>query len=478
MRVRTLIAVTIAAGLIVALIGCGASTQQARNSRGSYGDDSKPRISGSSRTSTARAADRATASEVQYYGWKALKLTNGLVTVIAVPAIGGRVMEYNLGEHRFLWVNKDELSGGEEAETQDGEGPWVNYGGYKVWPAPQSQWGGPPDPKGSDLDGGTWTGKIVEASGSTASIELTSPEDASVTGLQMTRRLTLLAGTTHLKVVETFRNVSKRDVSWAIWGVTQVPGSLRPGEKASAEAKIFFPLSANSRHSNGFVYIAEDTASQWTKVANGKILQTSYAGAVGKIGADSDAGWIAYVDDIHDLALVQTFSVNTDGTYPDNQSVVQVYTSPAELGYMEVEVNSPITKIPPGESFSFTQDWYCTSVGGPVVKVTDAGAINTHPSAARKGKNLVVTGKVGVFAPGELTLVFLDKDGKKIDASPPVKVGPTSKSAVNIRAKLPEGATSSMLVLNDTKGRKIGNIAEIPVTAGLAKAPKTPSPGS
>ena len=107
MRKRDVGAILAMLTLVAGILGCGgpekASTTSAR-------DGSRPRLgSGYGDSSTARAAAKATATEVDYYGWKAFKLTNGLVTVIAVPDVGGRIMEYKLGAHPFIWQNPDEL---------------------------------------------------------------------------------------------------------------------------------------------------------------------------------------------------------------------------------------------------------------------------------------------------------------------------------------------------------------------------------
>jgi len=482
MRLRLIVCVVAALALVAALFGCGASTEQARPGNSYSGrSDTRPRISGGTGVSTARAAAKATANEVDYYGRKAFKLTNGLVTLIAVPAMGGRIMEYNLGGHAFLWVNKQQLRGSTDvnlAAEASSERSWVNYGGYKVWPAPQSRWGGPPDPEGSQLDGGKWSGKITAKSGAKCSVEMTSPADTQATGLQLKRRISLQTGSTGVVITETFKNVSKREVAWSIWGVTQVPGSVEPSEKVSDRARIFFPLNAGSKHSDGFFYLLDDPAGQYKKVANGKVLQTGYAGRPSKVGADAADGWIAYVDDMHDLTFVQTYEVTAGADYPDSGSTVQVYTSPEDLSYMEMETLSPIKTVPAGEQFSFESHWHCTKLGGPIVKVSGAGAVTKHPTAAKKGDKLTITGELGVFAPGVLTVEVQDKAGAKLAASKPLKVTPTRTVSLNATVDMPAGAHAAMVVLSTDKGKKLGNVAQVPLSAKLAKTTPTPNPES
>jgi len=98
----------------------------------------------------AAPAPGASAGKSTYRGWESLALSNGLVEVQIVPQIGGRVIQFKLGDHEFLWVNP-QLAG--KLPPPSGLGPkgeWLNYGGDKLWPAPQGwggddQWPGPPD---------------------------------------------------------------------------------------------------------------------------------------------------------------------------------------------------------------------------------------------------------------------------------------------------------------------------------------------
>jgi hypothetical protein len=109
----------------------------------------------------------ADATKSEYRGWESLRLANGLVEVQVVPAVGGRVMQFKLGPFEYLWVNP-QLAGKQPTPTGLGpDGAWLNYGGDKLWPAPQGwdndqQWPGPPD---GVLDGSPHEASIIEASG-------------------------------------------------------------------------------------------------------------------------------------------------------------------------------------------------------------------------------------------------------------------------------------------------------------------------
>lgn len=475
MRARQLLCAIGILAVAAYLVGCAAPTQQTRTNMSTRSSDSeRPSIAGGrGNTSQAQPAAQATASEVDYFGWKALKLDNGLVTLIAVPDIGGRIMEYKLGGHSFLWVNASQRGKLYEAPRTEADRVWPNFGGYKSWPALQGGWSGPPDPLGSQLDGGRWQGKIVTKTGAVATIEMTSPADPGVTGLQITRQVHLYANSTRASIVETYYNVSNRTVTTGVRGVTQVVGALEADGKPSSDARVYLPLKKDSALSDGYVLMSGRGATQWKKIAGDTILETSYAGQASRVGADSDGGWIAYVDNIHGVTLANTFTVTPDAKYPDNGMTVQVATSGAATPYVDMEVLAPLKALAPGERFSFTHNWFAARVGAPVIKVTDVGAVRTHPTAARKGEQVVVTGEIGVFAPGEVVLEFLNKDGRKIGASPPIKVTPGNKVTLNMTVTLPQGATSAMVALSAANGSRLGSIAQVPLVSGLAKASST-----
>ena len=126
-----------------------------------------------------------------FLGWSALHLDNGLVSAMVVPDLGGRVLQFWLGAHPFLFVNRHLAGKLFTPEENWGDGTiasWKNYGGNKTWPAPQGwsgpdTWAGPPDPV---LDSGRF--RTLAAEPGRAVVQ--SPPDPR-TGLQITRELIL-----------------------------------------------------------------------------------------------------------------------------------------------------------------------------------------------------------------------------------------------------------------------------------------------
>ena len=91
-----------------------------------------------------------------YLGWTVVRLANGILELLVVPEIGGRVIQLRVGGLDLLYVNPRHAGRVYRPEENNFNAGWKNYGGSKVWPAPQgwssdAEWPGPPDPV---LDGG------------------------------------------------------------------------------------------------------------------------------------------------------------------------------------------------------------------------------------------------------------------------------------------------------------------------------------
>ncbi len=446
-----------ACAVVIALLaaGCGEDVDRA-------GPEKTPTPS----PKLSLATEAVEVTQVQYHGWPALRMANGLVTVVAVPDIGGRIMEYKLNGHPFLWSNPDEYGKSYPAPKTESERAWHNFGGYKVWPAPQSEWKGPPDPVGSSLDGGKWTGEIVQRAGQVGEIKLVSPADSAVTGLQITRVVRLFAGGTRVEVSETFSNVSERDIRWSVWDVTQVPGALKDGSAGDEESRIYFPINPQSKFEGGFQKLVADTAgdSQWAVDKEHGLVKVSYRHQTGKIGADSAAGWIAHVDEIHNLAYIKRFPVEKLGEYPDQGSTVEVYTN-GGAPYMEVEVLSPVVALKPGQEQTVVRNWYATSTPGPVREANDVGVTQKPLQCRRDGDKLKVGGTFGVFAEGTVALSWADQDGRATDEITTLPASPTAPLSIDQALPAPKGAAGLVLVLRNANGAPLGELARADLPA-------------
>jgi hypothetical protein len=293
-----------------------------------------------------------------FLGWTdAYRMSNGHTAVSVVPAAGGRVLEFSLDGQQALWVNpalQGKLFPVPKRPTSWND--WRNYGGYKLWPAPESLWpkkvGEGPDPF---LDGGAASVEVLPERG----LRLTGAPSLDM-GLLFVRELEMGPRTGVLTVQQRMRNIGPRPVEWSIWDVTQIP----------APAWAFFPANPQSAHRNGILPLGAGQ-DQWKN--DGGLIVTEYQGVSGKIGADSPSGWMVGV--VGDLAYIKRFPKRRGGaSYPDQDSTVEVYTSDKTLSYIEMEVLGPLVRLEPGEETSYPETWALAKLSHPIRRRADVPA--------------------------------------------------------------------------------------------------------
>lgn len=398
-----------------------------------------------------------------FRGWPAASLTNGLVRAVAVPAIGGRLMAYDLGEFPYLFVDPDlagKLFSAAENQGRGALADWKNYGGDKTWPAPQGwtgpdQWPGPPDPI---LDTGRYRLADLASTGNRARVRLVSPS-GSPTGIQITRAAHITAGSSRLHLHLTFANIADRPVRWSIWDVVQLRADrIGPDGRLTYEpgCVVTAPVNPRSRFPGGYnVMFGAADNPQW-RVERG-LFVAPYQFEIGKVGLDSRGGWIAFANTATGYAFAERFAVEPDGDYPDAGADIECWTvgrgQVATLSYdeasgpflMETEVLSPFRHIAPGASASFDIEWGACRCDGPVLDVTDAGCITRPLAVAVDAGQATLTGAFGVFDVGQLELTWLADDAAVLASEPLMPVTPLALAQLEYRAALPAQAAGLRL---------------------------------
>lgn len=300
-----------------------------------------------------------------YCGWKALRLSNGLVDLYVVPEIGGRVIQLRFGGQDFFYVNPRHQGRVYSPDENSAAAGWKNYGGSKVWPAPQGwtgadEWPGPPDPV---LDGGVYGRRVVEEAPRSAALYLESPPDA-YTGLTFSREIRIFENDPVIRMVHTMRNTSSRRVRWAVWQVTQ--------HAVSPSLAVYAP-ARRARQIYG-----DKTFERARLDGGGDLWKLEYANQVAKFALEMARGRIVSVNG--EAALIEEFSIFPGEPYPgDSQAQVWVngegaYTiatgkegqsrridMSADLNgcdpFVETEILSPLVDLAPGEDYVFPLTW-------------------------------------------------------------------------------------------------------------------------
>jgi len=274
---------------------------------------------------------------VDFHGWPAMALRNGHTEVVVVPAIG-RVMSLGFagdaGASDPLWRH-GQLGPGLAPD----ENGWINFGGDKAWPAPQSEWermagkGWPPP--------ATFDAQPHAASATPSRIETVSAVDQAY-GLRVRRAVSLLDD--QMLIDTTYEKVSGPSVRVAVWTITQLVSpervfALLPERSSFAGGhRSLLPAPPKDLRVDGrLLAISRDTREK-TMIAN-----------------DADA--LLWVGPGRDL-VIENISrpTDTESSAPrPGGAHAQIYTSPdGAEPYVELELLGPLVDLVPGQRTSMS----------------------------------------------------------------------------------------------------------------------------
>jgi hypothetical protein len=383
-------------------------------------------------------------------GWPAVQLSNSLISLAIVPSIGGRVMDFRLGENNVFYGNPRHYGQKAPSNAEGSDiGMWRNYGGSKVWPAPQGwssdeEWPGPPDPV---FDSGPYESK-TSLNSDVAAVHLESQHD-EYSGLTLARDIAIRPATSIVHLHHRMRNTSRRPVRWAIWQVTQVD--------APKGLDIFIPA-------NGFRQTLGDLP--YRKVdfdVSGKRVHLSYDDQVAKFAVQANSGWFASLDRARELVLVETFPFSPGAPYPDGAATAFWVSGAGTFTihgdcidmtggangcdpHVETEVMGPLTDLEAGKSCELRTAWRLAAIRAEeIISVNHCGVVGQR-LAVEAGR---VTGSFGVFHEANLELVAFDRISQVAGRFALGKVSPLRPAVLDERISLPSSAVRCSLMLFD-----------------------------
>ena len=396
-----------------------------------------------------------------YNGWSVQTLNNEWLTLQVVPQLGGRLIQLALGDYPFLFVNPA-LADYEPDETRLGaNGAWLNYGGEKIWPAPQGWnspelWPGPPDPV---LDGGAYA---FEKGG--RSLTLTSPYDQH-TGLHISRTVTLSEDAAEIKIRVEFKNQSDTLRHWAIWPVCQVQTPLLQA------VKVICPTNPESVFPQGFKVVHGLVNNPQFGLNSAGHLQVDYQYLVGKVILDAEAGWVAAVNCTNGKVLLMCYEFESGKEYPDHASVHiwtqgkgMIYSrnrilefSDETPPYLEMELVSPLKELLPGHFSEFGYKLKTTTIppDSVVVAVRQTGVIAQLLTISKEGNTCQLRGKYGVFQNGLLKLV---SQSISVDILTELSVSPLEGVELDVTRNLTENPARLLLEFWNEKGQFVEHL--------------------
>ncbi|HEX3147388.1 MAG TPA: hypothetical protein VHR66_04850 [Gemmataceae bacterium] len=309
--------------------------------------------------------DEPTAREVAFHGYtKAIELKLGNTRAVLCPQVGGRVLEFSVNGVDAMYF--------EEAEKKwrPGKPAFSSAGRFDYGPELTVI----PHPKAWS---GEWTAEITK----TNSVKLTGPpEDA---GIQLVREFRLVPHDTFvgLSCMQTMINVAKETREVCHWGRSFSPGG----------GICVIPLGDRpSRFPSKFA-MYEDSAIINVKATDPQIrerdgfLEILAPPRKPKLGFETFSGWLAYALPNNTL-FVKRFPTFPDRVYNEAAGLTLSVWYPTGPR-IELEPIGPRERLKPGESASFTEDWWLLSHPFP----KDGQQLDLKALAAQVAKETMLT---------------------------------------------------------------------------------------
>ncbi len=270
-----------------------------------------------------------------YRGWVNSILISGkeLHSVI-VPQIGGRIMWFGTASRNLIYEEP-----GSDGKTLEKEKNWFMLGGYQLDIGPESA--------GFPSHFPLWLGaySAIVSNSENPEIVLGSPEDPSIP-LKLSKQISFLPDGS-LLVRQSAMNRSERSMEFCLWDRTLcVPNGY-----------LVLPLKARSIFPYGWGVISgkeiksESPSLPGARRIGSHLVVKTGAGS-GKIGADSDAGWIAYLVD--GMLFVKKYPYYENSKYGDYGCSVELYFNEK---LTELEPLSRNFNLAPGGKASFDETW-------------------------------------------------------------------------------------------------------------------------
>jgi hypothetical protein len=419
---------------------------------------------------------------ITFDGWRAEEISNRWVRLTIVPQLGGRLIQLTFAGHPYLFVNPKYKGQYIPPSSEAAKGRWINYGGDKIWPMPEGtqdeqHWAGPVS---DALDAGDYSFKILSQD-STCTVRLEGPPDPK-TGLQYAREISI-GSSPEISFHAVMKNITGHAIRWSMQSVTQYDTSepAKPGE-FNREFWAFAPANQCSAYFNQY-HVRSGLADDPSFKVKNDLFTLHWLYLQSEVWVDSPGGWLAVIDGSTRYGLVERFHYFEGAQYPDNATVIFYKNGPSlqldDKGspyvtasnpedaphYMEAEINSPMVRLQPGETYALDTNWFPTRMGKEFKTVTDAGVVGNPFAVSPITNGILLSGLFGVFLPGKLEARLFDRHGVAIASIPLQSVNPSEVVDLHQEIKVPPQTARVSLHLMDQQGKDMGSLGEAWVPA-------------
>lgn len=279
--------------------------------------------------------------KITYRKWDDIyKMSNDKVEVLINPSSGGRVAAFTRNGINVIW--EDSTQNGKYLKDYIEEGFDPDGGRFDLAPEHITQ----------GIHHTTYMGAWKVEMLNDHALKIISPKD-TLLGMQCTRIFQLDENEPFLKITLTMTNISDDVTNYWFWGRTLV----------NTGGTIFTTLKADSKFPEKWIrYIWKknktlhqaDLNDKGVQVKNNLFVLDPLKANNQKYATDGTDGWMAY--HYKSLLFIKTFDVFPHGEYPENGFTHIFYTN--HTHFAEMEPVSPLATLPPGDTYSFTENWH------------------------------------------------------------------------------------------------------------------------
>ena len=276
-----------------------------------------------------------TVKKVAYRGWpNCCRISNGKVELIVTTDVGPRVIRFGFVGGQNLFKEYAAFLG------KRGGKQWVNYGGHRLWHAPEDQ------QRTYSPDNLPVT--IERQAGRILFIQPVEP----ATGIQKEIEIKLAPNRARVELVHRLRNTGLWSIELAPWALSV----MAPG------GTVIIPLPPRGPHPKNLLpgnlltlwRYTDMSDPRWTWGRKYILLRQDSAPKTTpqKLGALVPDGWAGYA--LNDQLFIKKFAGVVGANYADFGCNFETFTDHEML---EVETLGPVAKIAPGQAVTHTETW-------------------------------------------------------------------------------------------------------------------------
>lgn len=273
--------------------------------------------------------------KVEYKGWpNCYRVSNGIIELIVTTDVGPRIIQ-------FGFVGKDnEFMEYKEALGKTGGNEWRNYGGHRLWHAPEAV------PRTYFPDN-----VPVKFEQHEGFMRVIQPVETT-TGIQKELDIRMSPEKPLVEITHRLHNTNLWSVELSAWALSV----MAPGGVA------IFPLPPRGSHPKDLLPTSSIAIWAYTDMKDPRwtwgekyilLRQDPNAKYPQKAGFHVKDGWAAYARNGN--LFVKRFKHIDNVFYPDFGSSAETFTN-ADM--IELETLSPLSTIKPGESIQHVERWY------------------------------------------------------------------------------------------------------------------------